>query len=96
MKWVLFIVIVLLSGPIKVVIVSNSVDYSPELIEYLQQEFEVISITAEEFPDYQNHFMFRIKIISGTFGHKIPRDFFFRRHLCPPYFFDILLVPIQS
>jgi thioredoxin 1 len=55
MKWVLFLVIVLLSGPIKVVVVSNTIDHSPELIEYLQQEFEVISITAEEFPNYQGY-----------------------------------------
>ena len=46
---------ILLSGPVKVVVISNSIDHSPELIDYVQQEFEVISISAEEFPDYQGY-----------------------------------------
>jgi thiol-disulfide isomerase/thioredoxin len=41
--------------PIKVVVVSNSIDFSPDLIEYLQQEYEVISIAAEEYSQYQDY-----------------------------------------
>lgn len=56
MKWLpLFVLLIVLSGPTKIVVVSNSIDYSPELIEYLQQEFQIISITAEEFSSYQNY-----------------------------------------
>jgi len=55
MKWLFLFVMVLLGGPIKIVVVSNSIDYSPELIEYLGQEYEVIPISAEEFFDYQNY-----------------------------------------
>ena len=56
MKWLpLFVLLILLSGPTKIVVVSNSIDYTPELIEYVQQHFQVISITAEEFSDYQNY-----------------------------------------
>ncbi len=56
MKWMLFLLLLIfLTGPIRIVVVANSIDYSPELIEYLSQEFEVISITAEEFPDYQGY-----------------------------------------
>jgi thioredoxin 1 len=51
----LLVLLIVLSGPTKVVVVSNSIDYSPELIEYVQQEFEVISISAEEFSDYQHY-----------------------------------------
>jgi len=54
MKWILIFVILFL-GPSKIVIVSNSIDYSPALIEYFQNDFDVISITAEEFPSYQNY-----------------------------------------
>lgn len=54
MKWIL-IIMILLFAPSKIVVVSNSIDHSPELIEYLQKDFEVISVTAEEFSDYQNY-----------------------------------------
>ena len=52
--------VVVLSGNVesestKIVVISNSIDYSPELIEYLRQTFNVISITADEFPLYQNY-----------------------------------------
>ncbi len=61
MKWLpLLVCAIVLFGPanssaITVVVVSNSIDFSPDLIEYLQQEYEVISITAEEYPHYQEY-----------------------------------------
>lgn len=54
MKWV-FLLLILLMGPTKIVVVSNSIDYSPELIEYIGHDFEVIPITAEEFSEYQGY-----------------------------------------
>jgi thioredoxin 1 len=60
MKWLLALFLVLLLGPVKVVVVSNSIDYSPELISYIGQEFDVITITADEVPDYQNYSYFVI------------------------------------
>jgi thioredoxin 1 len=56
MKIYILLVIFLLSlAPPKIVVVSNSIDHSPELIEFLQKEFEVISIAPEEFSSYQNY-----------------------------------------
>ncbi len=53
MKWIFLLFIFLLSD--KIVVVSNSIDYSPELIEYLSSDFEVIPITADQFPHYQDY-----------------------------------------
>ncbi|MBU7021113.1 MAG: lamin tail domain-containing protein [Theionarchaea archaeon] len=54
------LVLLLLSGSLemeskKIVVVSNSIDYSSSLITYLGQSFEVISITAQQLPSYQNY-----------------------------------------
>jgi thiol:disulfide interchange protein DsbD len=38
-----------------IVVVSNSIDYSPELIEYLEQDFTVIAITADQLPEYSQY-----------------------------------------
>lgn len=56
MKWIwILLLFILMLGPAKIVVVSNSIDYSPELIEYLQKEREVISITADQFSEYQQY-----------------------------------------
>ncbi|MBU7013245.1 MAG: DUF255 domain-containing protein [Theionarchaea archaeon] len=61
MKWLLpLFLFILLLGPVKVVVISNSIDYSPELIQYISQEFQTISITADQFPNYQNYQYFVI------------------------------------
>jgi hypothetical protein len=54
------LVLLLLSGSLemeskKIVVVSNSIDYSSSLIKYLRQSFDVIPITAQQFPSYQNY-----------------------------------------
>lgn len=54
------LVLLLLSGSLemeskKIVVISNSIDYSSSLITYLRQSFDVIPITAEQFPSYQNY-----------------------------------------
>lgn len=54
MKWMLVFLVVFFV-PDTIVVVSNSIDYSPELIEYLEQDFTVISITPDEFPEYQQY-----------------------------------------
>lgn len=53
--YALLILLLLSLAPPKIVVVSNSIDYSPEFIEYLQNEFEIISITPEEISSYQNY-----------------------------------------
>ncbi|KYK34451.1 MAG: hypothetical protein AYK18_04150 [Theionarchaea archaeon DG-70] len=65
MKKVLAVLVVFiaLSGSLKlatstIVVVTNSIDYSYELIEFLEQYFNVICINAEEFPFYRHHTYF--------------------------------------
>lgn len=56
MKWMLLSLFLILSFVTdSIVVVSNSIDYSPELIEYLEQDFTVIAITAEQFPEYSQY-----------------------------------------
>ena len=66
------LVLVALSGSLqlqlereKVVVVSNSIDYSSGLIRYLQKSFEVTSITAQEFPWYQSQYAYKYFVILG-------------------------------
>ncbi len=59
------ILLVMLSGSLKlesetIVVVSNSIDYSPELIAYLQEYFDVILITAADFYQFQGYQYFII------------------------------------
>lgn len=54
MRWLVLLLLFVL-GPNEIIVVSNSIDHSPELISYLSQDFEVISITAHEFPSYQDY-----------------------------------------
>ena len=53
MKWISLLMALLLSGPSHVIIVSNSIDNSPQLISYLQEHNQVLSITPDQFPNYQ-------------------------------------------
>jgi hypothetical protein len=55
MKLLPILLLVFLLGPPKIVVISNSIDHSPELIEYLQGKVDVIAITAEELPLYQSY-----------------------------------------
>jgi thioredoxin 1 len=50
----ILLLVFLLVSP-KIVVISNSIDHSPELIEYLQEKLDVIAITAEELPLYQSY-----------------------------------------
>jgi len=53
MKWIPLLMVLLLSGPSHIIIVSNSIDHSPELVSYLQEHNQVVTITPEQFPEYQ-------------------------------------------
>jgi hypothetical protein len=58
-------ILIMVSGslvfePQTIVVVSNSIDYSSELVQYLEKSFDVIHISAEEFSQYQNYQFFVI------------------------------------
>ncbi|MBU7042762.1 MAG: DUF255 domain-containing protein [Theionarchaea archaeon] len=55
MKWIPLLIVLLFAGPSHIVIVSNSIDHSTELISYMQNHHQIITITPEEFPQYQTY-----------------------------------------
>jgi thiol:disulfide interchange protein DsbD len=55
MKWIPLLMLSLLVGPSHIVIVSNSIDHSPELISYVQEHHRVLPIEPIDFSEYQQY-----------------------------------------